>query len=459
MNTIIVVSVLGIISMLSEILGFKKAIFPITLAGLALGIVLALSGWDAPQLHFNMLLMDNYATAFGALILGLLFLWFILSKDQYAIEFNQSDQYALILFSSVGALILVSFSNLVMLFIGVEIMSIPLYILAGSRKNDLSSNEASLKYFMMGAFTTGILLFGIALIYGATGTFDLAGIKEYVGNHASETPTLLYTGIIFLLIAMSFKISAVPFHFWAPDVYQGSPMIITAFMASIVKTAAFGAFYRLFSYSFIDLISNWSVIASVIIIATILGGNILAAGQTNVKRMLAYSGISQAGYMLMTLLILDLASTNALLFYVGSYAFATMSAFFILYYVSKENKELTFEAFNGLGKKQPLMAVVMTISMLSLAGIPPAVGFFAKFYLFTTLLSQGYTALVIIAVLGSIISVYYYFKIIIAMYGKESDISTSKVQLNVLYQFVLVIVVGMIVVFGINPELLIGIIR
>lgn len=459
MNTLIVVSVLGIISMLSDILGFKKLIFPIVLVGLLLAIGVNLCEWNQSQVYFDMLLLDNYAVAFGSVILGLLFFWMILSTDQYKHEFNKSDQYALVLFSSVGAYIMVSYSSLIMLFVGIEIMSIPLYILAGSRKNDLSSNEASLKYFMMGAFTTGILLFGIALVYGATGSFEISEIKNFITNTSGEAPALLYTGIILLLIALCFKVSAVPFHFWAPDVYQGAPMMITAFMGSIVKVAGFGAFYRLFSYAFIDLSANWSIIISIVIVLTILAGNIMAASQTNIKRMLAYSGISQAGYMLMTLLILDQNSTNALLFYSGSYALATMAAFFVLYALSKESDIMTVEAFQGLGKRNPMLALVMTIAMLSLAGIPPAVGFFAKFYLFTTLLSQGYTALVIVAVIGSLISVYYYFKVIIAMYGKETEASTFKFQLNLMYQMVLIIMVGLIILFGVYPSAVIEVIK
>ncbi len=462
MKTLIVVAVLGIISMLSDILGYRKILFPIVLGGLLLALGITVCEWNAPAIYFDMLVVDNYTVAFSSLILGLLFLWMILSQEQYKSEFNMADQFALILFSSVGALVLVSFSSLVMLFIGIEVMSIPLYILAGSRKSDLRSNEASLKYFMMGAFTTGILLFGITLIYGASGSFDIGAIKEYVANGGGETSGILYTGIIFMIIALCFKVSAVPFHFWAPDVYQGSPMMITAFMASIVKTAAFGAFYRLFGFAFAELNAEWASILSIIIIATILAGNIMAVGQTSVKRMLAYSGISQAGYMLMTLLVLDERSTNALLFYAGSYSLATMTAFFILYTVGKEKNSEDFDIFNGLAKKQPLLAIVMTVAMFSLAGIPPAVGFFAKFYLFAAVLNAGYTALVIVAVIGSVISVYYYFKIIIAMYGKEAvsehTPAQTSLKLNLVYQVVLVVLVTLIVLFGINPTILIGVI-
>lgn len=463
MKTLIVVAVLGIISMLSDILGYRKILFPIVLGGLLLALGITLCEWNTSAIYFDMLVIDNYSVAFSSLILGLLFLWIILSQEQYKSEFNMADQFALILFSSVGAIVLVSFSSLVMLFIGIEVMSIPLYILAGSRKSDLRSNEASLKYFMMGAFTTGILLFGIALLYGATGSFDVGVIKEYVANNDGETSGIFYTGIIFTIIALCFKVSAVPFHFWAPDVYQGSPMMITAFMASIVKTAAFGAFYRLFGFAFADLSNEWASILSVIIIATILAGNIMAVAQTSVKRMLAYSGISQAGYMLMTLLVLDERSTNALLFYAGSYSLATMTAFFILYTIAKEKNSEEFTIFHGLSKKQPLLAIVMAVAMLSLAGIPPAVGFFAKFYLFAAVLNAGYTALVIVAVIGSVISVYYYFRIIIAMYGKEEVLSEAtpirpSLKLNFTYQVVLVVLVTLIVLFGINPNILIGVI-
>jgi NADH-quinone oxidoreductase subunit N len=233
--------------------------------------------------------------------------------------------------------------------------------------------------------------------------------------------------------------------------------MITAFMASVVKTAAFGAFYRLFSICFADIMGNWVFILSVIIILTILVGNTLASGQTNVKRMLAYSGVSQAGYMLMTLLILNVESANALFFYAGSYALSTISAFAVLYLVSREKGDESFEAFNSLGKTHPVLAIVMAVSMLSLAGIPPAVGFFAKFFLFETVLSQGYTFLVIIAILGSLISVYYYFKIIIAMYGKEAE--TAPIKISPIFQAVLIVVMCLIVILGVIPNIFIEVLR
>lgn len=457
MTTLIIVSVLGLIAMVSEILGFRKFIFPIALVGLFVALGFTYQGWIETTMHFGMIRFDPYAAAFSGLILILVMIWMIISRDQYNQEFNISDHYALILFCTVGAIVMVSFWNLAMLFIGIEIISIPMYILAGSRKNDLSSNEASLKYFMMGAFTTGILLFGIALVYGASGTFDLHAIANYVRSVDGEALTIFYSGIILIMIALCFKVSAVPFHFWAPDVYQGAPTIITAFMATVIKTAAFGAFFRLFKISFAESGEYWMYILSVISAATILAGNILAVAQNNVKRMLAYSGIAQAGYLLMALLVLNEDSSNALLFYLASYGLATLAAFAVLYLVSKSRNDESFEAFNSLGKTDPLLGLVMTIAMLSLAGIPPAVGFFAKFYLFTSVLASGYTWLVIIAVIGSLISVYFYFRIIIAIYGKEAEV--SKVKMNFLLSSILVIMMGLIVILGVAPNLFVDVIR
>jgi NADH-quinone oxidoreductase subunit N len=457
MKALIFTSSLGILAMLAEIIGFKKYLWPLISAGLALtlGTTLVMD-WNNPQMWFGMMIFDHYAAAFTSLILLLAILWFFVSKDQYELEFNISDHYSLILFSVTGGIVLSSFSNLCMLFIGIEILSIPLYILAGSLKKDLASNEASLKYFMMGAFATGVLLFGIALIYGATGSFDLPQIANYVVENKNDIPLLFYAGLLMMMVGLGFKVSAVPFHFWTPDVYQGAPIMITTFMATIVKTAGFAAFYRLFSTCFGPIASGWQMTLALIIALTIVGGNLLAVYQTSVKRMLAYSGVSQAGYLLLTILILNDQSTKSILFYSASYSISTMAAFAVLYFVMKSKGDDSFESFNSLGKSQPLLAFIMTVAMLSLAGIPPAVGFFAKFYLFATVLKYNegqFIWLAVIAVLGSLVSVYYYFRLIIAMYAKEGEIAHTQIQ--PIYKTVLIIVAGIIIILGILPGLLI----
>lgn len=458
MNVLILTSVLGIVAMVSEIFGFKKSIWYLVIAALAGIFFVNLQDWDTARRYYDdMVFIDNYAIAFMGLLLFLAILWVFLSKDQYeSEEFNISDHYAQIIFSLTGALVLVSYSNLSMLFLGVEIMSIPLYILAGSRKKDLASNEAALKYFMMGAFATGFLLFGITLIYGVTGSFNLGLIQQYTTDHVDGLPVMFYAGVVMIMVGLGFKVSAFPFHFWAPDVYEGAPILISAFMATIVKTAAFGGFYRLFSVCFTDVSGHWAGSLSIVIAATILVGNVMAVYQVNMKRMLAYSGIAQAGYLLLTLLILNNNSANALIFYVGSYAIATLCAFGGLYWVIKLKGNDGLESFNGLAKSNPVLSFVMTVSMLSLAGIPPAAGFFAKFYLFTVLMENGYLMLVVLAVVGSLISVYYYFKIIIRMYGNAEE--TISLPISFYNKAILVMIVVAILALGVMPDFFLGII-
>ena len=457
MNAIVLIAVLGVFTMLSDIFGFKKYILYFILLGLGGALFLTFCDkfipGSADYIYADtMLMVDNYSIAFSALILSLVTIWFLISKDQYAgDEFNASDNYALILFATVGALLLTCYLDLSLLFLGIEILSIPLFILAGSKKKDLASNESSLKYFLMGAFATGILLFGITLIYGACGSFKLQKIAEFTASNPAPG-MMFYTGILLVMVGLGFKVSAVPFHFWTPDVYQGAPMFVTAFMATIVKTAAFAGFLRLFTTCFTTINSNWSLTLSIIIAATILIGNFIAVYQTSVKRMLAYSGIAQAGYLLLTILVLNQETKTAMLLYLTSYSLSTLAAFAVLYYVTKIKGNDSFESFNALGKTNPFLAFIMTVSMLSLAGIPPTVGFFAKFNLFSAVLREDISNgwLIGIAVLGSLISVYYYFKAIINMYGKEEQTS-STINISFGYKTVLVILTGIIVLLGILP--------
>jgi NADH-quinone oxidoreductase subunit N len=461
MNAIIILASLGILSMLAEIFQFKNILWYLILLGLGVVFTVNAMDWNLPEsgnMFSYMMLTDNYAVAFTGLIIVLAMIWFLIAYHQYyeSTEFNISDHFSLILFSSVGALVLVSFSHLSMLFLGIEILSIPLYILAGSMKKNPGSNEAALKYFMLGAFATGILLFGIAFIYGATGTFNIYEIGNYVKANNGNVSYLFYTGLLMIMIALGFKVSAVPFHFWTPDVYQGAPAIITAFMATIVKTAAFAGFFRLFYAAFSGVSGDWMMTLGIITALTILVGNILAVSQSSVKRMLAYSGVSQAGYLLMAILVLNEETRGALWLYTASYSVATLGAFAVLYHVIKTKGSDSIEAFHSLGKNHPMLAFVMAVAMLSLAGIPPAIGFFAKFYLFSNVLSAGnqYLWIVIIAVIGSLISVYYYFKIIIGMYAKEGE--TSPLSIGTFYKALLIIITGLLIIMGLTPGFLVG---
>ena len=453
MNAIILISVLGILTMMSEFIGLKKFIYPIILIAL-IGILgyNACTFWNHPEPHFGMLMHNNYSIAFGSLLITITLLWFILSRSSYSEgEFNQGDHYALILFSTVGGLVLVSFTNMSMLFLGVEILSIPLYILAGSRKKDIRSVESSIKYFILGSFATGIMLLGIALIYGATGSFDFATIEK-----AASSSPLFFIGITLLSIAFAFKVSAVPFHFWVPDVYTGAPTFITAFMSTFVKVAAFGAFYLMLDSIFESVPTYLAHTLIGLSALTIIVGNLAASYQDNVKRLLAFSGVSQAGYMLMVFPILTIGAKNSLFVYLAGYAVANLIAIYIVQAIEKSKGDASIENFSGLAKSNPFLAFIMSLSLISLAGIPPAAGFFGKFYLFTEVINAGNIYLVLIAILGSLISVYYYFKTIIAMYSGE-EVSTLTNPTFGFTSVILTIMSILVVLIGLFPDILLQI--
>ena len=422
MNSIVLLSLLGVSSMFAGIFNYRKLILPILILGLGLAAALLIQGWGANIGAFNMLVFDNYAIAFSTLLMTVTALVFLLAMYHYRHEgVIVTDLYALFIFALIGGVVMASFSNMVMLFLGIEILSIPLYVLSGSRRADLASNEASLKYFLMGAFATGFLLFGIALIYGATGTFALDGIAAYVLGHGANMPGSFYAGLIMLIVALMFKVSAAPFHFWAPDVYQGSPVLVTTFMSTVVKIAAFAAFLRVFTICFSSLKFYYEIIFTAAAVVTLLIGNITALYQQSVKRMLAYSGISHAGYLLIALVVMGASSSSVVFFYSAAYAAASVVAFAVLMAVMENKGSESFESFKGLAKNNPFLAICMTIAMLSLAGIPPLAGFFGKYYLFTTAIKGGYLWLVIVAIINSLISLYYYFRVILLMYSSADE--------------------------------------
>jgi NADH-quinone oxidoreductase subunit N len=329
-----------------------------------------------------------------------------------------SDYIAIKVFLLSGAVAMVSFGNLAMFFLGIEVLSISLYVLAASDRLLLKSNEAGMKYFLMGSFASGILLFGICLVYGAMGSFDVTEISEL--SQSAELPIWFPIGIALLTVGMFFKIAAVPFHFWAPDVYEGSPALTTALMSTLAKVVAMATLYKLLSVMNADISEGYKMVIVAVSMASMTIGNIMALKQTNVKRMLAFSGISHAGFMLMTLLSLT-TSASSLLYYTTAYALSGIAAFSVILYVCKNHHNEDITNFHGLGKTHPFLASVLTASLLSMAGIPIFAGFFAKLVLFTQTIENGFIALVIVAVINSIISVGYYFKLILAMYTKESN--------------------------------------
>ncbi len=454
MKGFLIISALGILAMLAEVLKFRKLLLPIIVIGILAAYALNFMEWSQPfsiSYFENMIKFDQVALAFSGVILVTSFFWFLLAHSNYSNESTMVDHYALVLFAITGGLMLTAFTNMTTLFMGVEIMSIPLYVLAASKKNNINSNEAGFKYLIMGSFASAFLLFGIALIYGATGSFDINEIRTYISVQQGNIPSFFYAGVVMMLIAMCFKVSAAPFHFWAPDVYQGSPTIITALMSTVVKTAAFAAFMRLFMVGFAGVSEAWTNILVVVVAASLVIANITAAVQTNVKRVLAFSSISHAAFMLMVILanVRSNMSVNAILYYSLAYSIGSVTAFGVLNAVTKYGSE-TFEAFNGLGKRNPFLAVCMTIAMLSLAGIPITAGFFAKYFVFTAMIGTGYKWLLILAVLTSAVGVYYYFKVIIAMFFKSAD-SEEPLKIESLNTMVIAVTALITLAIGLMP--------
>lgn len=452
MNGIIIISILAIVILFLGLYKAQKAILPMAVLGLLAAATSYATAWNTNMYYFNnMLFVDNYSIAFSVLTIAATILILLMSPGYFErISTNVAEYVALILFSLVGVLCMISYNDLSMMFIGIEIMSVSMYILSGIRKKDLMSNEAALKYLLMGSFATGFLLFGITLIYGFTGSFNIETIGTIVTESGGDTAALFDLGVLLIIVGLSFKVSAAPFHFWAPDVYDGSPSLITAYMSSVVKTASFAAFLKIFLVAFGSIYIQYTSTLWAIAALTIVLGNLLALNQQSFKRMLAYSSISHAGYMLIAILALGDSSMNALFFYATAYTFASIVAFGVLIKVKQLKQSENIEAFNGLAKTNPLSAFALTIAMTSMAGIPLTAGFIGKFYLFATALSQGYTWLVVIAVLSAVIGIWYYFRVIIAMYMKDSN-SEQSLEYTSSSKVVLWLATIITIVLGILP--------
>lgn len=451
MYTLIAIAALGVLCLIAEIFNGRKAIVPITIVGLLAILGLTATGFnDSADTYNNMIVFDKFATTFSCLFMILTIFLVALTPSFYAKQLHKiSDFVSIKLFLLTGAVAMVSFGNLSMFFLGIEILSIALYVLAASDRLSLKSNEAGMKYFLMGAFASGFILFGIALIYGATGSFDMATITE--AGSSADVEDWFYIGAILLSIGMLFKVAAAPFHFWAPDVYEGSPALTTALMSTLAKVVAMAAFFKLVGAMNVNLPSSSSTVIIVISILSMSIGNIMALRQTNVKRMLAFSGISHAGFMLMTLLAVT-TSAGVLLYYTSAYAFAGIAAFSVVLYVTKDKDNEDIFNFNGLGKTSPLLAGILTCSLLSMAGIPIFSGFFAKVFLFGQMLNSGHLVLVIFAVVNSIISVGYYFKLILAMYTKGATDEARPVPF--VYHAVATLAIALNIAIGLYPSFL-----
>jgi NADH-quinone oxidoreductase subunit N len=456
MNTLIAISILGIFSLVAEIFNARKAIVPLTIFGLVAILGYNISNYNPLGIYFNnMMVVDKFSVIFSSVFIVITIFLIALGQEFYKNQYTKiSDYVAIKVFLLAGAMAMVSFVNLSMFFLGIEVLSISLYILAASNRSNLKSNEAGMKYFLMGSFASGIILFGICLIYGATGKFDLISIYQI--THSQAYPQWYFIGVIMLVIGMLFKIATVPFHFWAPDVYEGAPALTTATMSSLAKVVAMVTLFKLVKALFPFQTYSFQIIIVCVAIASMVLGNIMALRQNNVKRMFAFSGVSHAGFMVMTLLI-DNNAASTLLYYVCAYSLAGIAFFAVVLYVTNDKENETIDSFNGFGKTHPLLAGILSASLLSMAGIPILSGFFAKFFLLNQLMQTGWLVLVIVAIISSIISVGYYFKIILAMYTKESDQTLASVPL--VYQIVAIIALVLNIAIGLFPSYLLNVVN
>lgn len=369
----------------------------------------------------GMLLIDDFGTYFKSVILIAAIITTIISFD-YVDTFNikEGEFYLLLLFSTVGMMLMGSSTDILSIFIALELMSIPVYVLVGLRYNEPRAREASFKYFILGALSTGMFVYGAALVYGSAGTTNLKMIAEHL-SHMGIDPILLI-GATFLIAGFLFKVSAVPFHMWTPDVYEGASLPITAFMSVGIKAAALSAFIRFVILDMSLTGESWILAIGIVAIASMVLGNTAALAQDNLKRLLAYSSIAHVGYMLVALITGTKDGISGILFYILIYAIVNLGIFAILIFFSTDNKECeTIDDLKGLGFQYPLMAICMGIFMFALAGIPPTAGFMGKLYLFTAAVKSGYVSLVVIAVVASGVSVYYYLRIMVALFNQDGN--------------------------------------
>jgi NADH-quinone oxidoreductase subunit N len=429
------------------------------LAGLGIAGLLAAAGtalwlWWAggdPAGFQNTLRGDRYALFFTWLICGGSLLTLLMSVDFLREQpLPAGEYYTLVLLSTSGMVFLAAASDLIVLFLALEIMSVAVYVLAGLLRREARSTEAALKYFLLGAFATAFLLYGIAFFYGATGSTRLDVIAAHIARHGLESFTLL--GMALLLVGFAFKVALIPFHVWTPDVYEGAPTAVTGFMAVGVKAAAFAAFARVFMAALGGVTASWSGLLWVLAALTMTVGNVTAVRQRSVKRMLAYSSIAHAGYALVGLVAASRDGGASLLFYLVTYAFMTLGAFGVVIALGRRgepNEEL--DGWAGVGFRHPVLGLSMAVFMLSLAGLPPTAGFAGKFYLFSAAIDAGYVGLAVIGVLNSLVSVYYYLGVLVTMYMADGAAPIESPALRPYLLATILVSVAATILIGVLP--------
>jgi len=439
--------------------GKKNFLAHLSWIGILIAFIANLRLWDLMETTFSdMFIVDNFAIFFKFIFLAGSFLIILVSINYLKREeMVHGEYYSLILFSTLGMMLMASSFNLVIIFLGLEIMSISLYVLAGFKREDLRSNEASLKYFLMGAFATGFLLYGIVMIYGSVGSTNLEEIIKSIAYQKEGADLLLWSGVGLLLVGLGFKIASVPFHMWVPDVYEGAPTPVTAFISAGPKAAGFAALLRVFLFSFVTIKADWTIVVWILAALTMTVGNIIAIAQSNIKRMLAYSSIAHAGYVLVALVAGKEAGVSSALFYLLAYTFMNIGAFTVVIALGRKDTENTnLDDYSGLGTRHPWLAIFMMLFMISLAGFPPTAGFMAKFYVFSAAVKSGFVGLVIIGVLNSLVSVYYYLRVVVIMFMRPPVPEAKPISLPLGSLLVLLISTWGVLQMGIFPQSLLA---
>lgn len=441
-----------------------RALAPLVLAVSAIGAIAATSWQGQPgngtdELIFGMIALDAYTLYFCGLLLALLAGAAALGVSGWrAKDYAHGEYWALLLLSVTGMLLLAASTNLLLVFLGVELMSLSVYALVASDRTRSRPTEAALKYFLLGAFSSAALLFGIAFVYGATGSLDLSGIASAVSRGAGQRPEM-YLGTAFLLAGFAFKTAAAPFHMWAPDAYTGAPTPVTAFMATAVKAASFAAFVRIFVAALVPSAWFWSDPLAAIAAATVIVGNVGALAQSEVKRLFAYSSVAHAGYILIGLRAASIdpqGATPAILFYLFAYGFTTLGTFAVVTSAERRmGRELVLDDLAGFASRHPWYAAAFTVFLLALAGVPPTAGFTAKLYVFAAAVRIGDYLLAVLGVLASAVSLYYYLRVVVYMYMRDPSAETAAGELPArapAIHAVVAVAVLIVLLAGIAPD-------
>ena len=440
-----------------SISSYRSSTYMISIAGLLFtGILLLFSHSSTSLLFEGMIINDSLSIFFKWLILiSTLSIVLISKEDNSVVSEVKGEYYAMLLIIMLGMFAMVSAKNLLMVYLAIEMVSIPSYIIAGISKNDRESNEASLKYVIYGSFASGIMLYGLSYLYGMAGSLDINIVATKLASY--DASITVYMIIIFVLVGFGYKISMVPFHYWTPDVYQGAPITVTAFLSVAPKAAGFAILIRFFYTLFIDNVDilQWPQLIAFMSALTMTVGNVLALNQTNIKRLLAYSSISHVGFMLVAFSIVSLDSVVSILFYMFFYLFMNLSAFYMAIYMSNNYNADELDDWNGIGLKAPVLSFFMVLSLASLAGLPPTSGFIAKVYVLRNLFSDAtFLWLGLVAIINTVISLYYYFKIVRAMYFMKNDDLVYKKCNQVLFWSIIVLSLQNIIFYLYWPNLI-----